>query len=50
MNMTKTLFLGLVIGTLSTAQAADNGFLRGIGESMEGKVEQFACTLQGGRK
>jgi len=25
------------------------GFLRGIGESMEGKVEQFACTLQGGQ-
>jgi len=50
MNMTtKTLFLGLVIGALSTAQAADNGFLRGVGESMEGKVEQFACTLQGGQ-
>lgn len=47
--ITKTLFLGFVIGALSTVQAAKNGFLRGVGESIEAEVEQFACTLQGGQ-
>jgi len=48
--ITKTLFLGFVIGALSTVQAAKNVFLRGVGESIEAEVEQFACTLQGGRE
>ena len=53
MKMTmKLVLVGIVVGLLSTAQAVNNsndiGFLRG--GSNDEKVEQFDCTLNGGRK
>ena len=52
MKMTmKLVLVGIVVGLLSTAQAVNNndiGFLRG--GSNDEKVEQFDCTLNGGRE